>query len=199
MRKIPTLYVRDPDTNLKHVKNEVHPACQWVLDGEGTATYKWNGTAVRITEHGLLWKRREIKRGRRAPAEFVQEGEADPTTGKVVGWVLCDMSGPDDKWHIEGLGWLINAQPDSESWPNGDVLGTYELVGPKVQGNPHGFDEHRLIRHGELVLNDVPVEFDKLAEWLHWLTDADPGFEGVVWHHPDGRYAKIKAKDFPQQ
>ena len=25
-----------------------------------------------------------------------------------------------------------------------------------------------------------------------------PGLEGVVWHHPDGRMAKIKVTDFPR-
>lgn len=30
-----------------------------------------------------------------------------------------------------------------------------------------------------------------MALWL-----ADEGVEGVVWHHPDGRMAKLKGRDF---
>lgn len=48
MKKIPTVFVRDPETNLKHVRDEVHPDCQWVLDGEGVPTRKWDGTCVRV-------------------------------------------------------------------------------------------------------------------------------------------------------
>ncbi len=29
-----------------------------------------------------------------------------------------------------------------------------------------------------------------LADWGH-------GWEGIVWHHPDGRMAKLKARDLP--
>ena len=37
------------------------------------------------------------------------------------------------------------------------------------------------------------VMFAGLAEWLH----AHP-YEVIVWHHPDGRMAKIKKRDFPK-
>ena len=46
MEKIPTVFVRDDATNRKHVRDEVHPACGWVLAGEGVATRKFDGTCV---------------------------------------------------------------------------------------------------------------------------------------------------------
>lgn len=197
MKKIPTLFERDPETNLKYLTREVHPDCQWVIDGLGVATYKWNGTAVKIDESGIPSKRREVKLGRDAPPSFEQEGPADPETGKIVGWVPVELTAPEDRYHLEGFGWLIREWPESTPWPEG-AAGTYELVGPKVQGNPHGFESHKLIRHGGTVLGFVPTDFDDLAAWLREQTRDEGGFEGVVWHHPDGRMAKIKVRDFPR-
>jgi hypothetical protein len=39
----------------------------------------------------------------------------------------------------------------------------------------------------------VPRDFDGLARYLDGL-----GHEGIVWHHPDGRMAKLKVRDFPR-
>jgi hypothetical protein len=38
---------------------------------------------------------------------------------------------------------------------------------------------------------DAPRMFEGLRTWL-----AENDVEGIVWHHPDGRMAKIKARDF---
>lgn len=195
MKKIPTIYQRDPATKLRHVMNEPHPDCGWVFAGEGAPTYKWDGTAIRVDDHNAIWQRREVKADKDAPHTFVQEGDPDPNTGKRVGWVLADLEGdPSSKWLAEAA----EATPDLPA-------GTYELVGPKVQKNPHGIESHRLIRHGyvesgmqqALDLMADPADFDDLGGWLQDMADSDSGFEGVVWHHIDGRMAKIKVRDFP--
>lgn len=41
MKKIPTVFVRDPDDR-KHVLPQVTPGCEWVLAGEGRATRKFD-------------------------------------------------------------------------------------------------------------------------------------------------------------
>jgi hypothetical protein len=70
--------------------------------------------------------------------------------------------------------------------------GTYELVGPKVQGNPERYERHTLIRHANAqIFQNAPREFNDLRSWL---TDKD--IEGIVFHHPDGRMGKIKKRDF---
>ena len=69
--------------------------------------------------------------------------------------------------------------------------GTYELCGPKVQGNPEGFAVHTLVCHGAMMLSDSPRDYAGLRTYL-----ADGRIEGIVWHHSDGRMVKIKAKDF---
>lgn len=106
----------------------------------------------------------------------------DPVTGHWPGWLPIG-DGPDDKWHREAWeGWAKYAPvPD----------GTYELCGPKVQGNPEGFDFHILVPHGSIVLDDDPRTFETIRDYLK-----DAGIEGIVWHHPDGRMVKIKRSDF---
>ena len=54
-------------------------------------------------------------------------------------------------------------------------------------------DCNSLVPHGDFALDRVPLDFDGLAVWLH----AHP-WEGIVWHHPDGRMAKLKKRDFPR-
>ena len=178
MRKIPTLFVRDEATNRRYVRNEVHPECQWVLDGAGRATRKYDGTCTRLTNDGLWWARREVKAGKQAPPDFVPE-QLDEITGKLVGWEPMENSSF-AKFHAEAV-------KDTEE------PGTYELCGPKIQGNPEGYAEHRLVAHKLAQPHpDAPRDFDGLRDWLRSFRG-----EGIVWHHPDGRMAKLKAKDFP--
>lgn len=181
MKKIPTLFVRDPENNYRTLTREVHPECEWVLSGEGTATRKYDGQCVMVDEAGRWWKRREVKRGRPEPEMFecVQE---DPSTGNRVGWVPVTIL-PSDKYLLEAFYNVTN--------PNDIDPGTYEAVGPKIQGHPEGLEEHRLIAHADAeVIDDCPRDYDGLMAWL----PSFPG-EGVVWHHPDGRMAKIKKRD----
>ncbi len=76
------------------------------------------------------------------------------------------------------------------------ITGTFELVGPKINGNPERSDLHRLVEHA--LARDVAVPeltFEGIRSAALALATAD-GCEGIVWHHPDGRMAKIKARDF---
>lgn len=182
MRKIPSLFTRDWDGDRNYVLPEVDPSCQWVIDGEGTATRKYDGTCVLFDAQcgGHWWARREVKPGKEPPALFSPVGE-DPVTGKVMGWEPAMNSG----WYK----FLVEAQHGEYfGWPEG----TYELCGPRINGNPEGFESHHLVRHAEAqVLDDAPRDFEGLRAYLHGLP-----YEGIVWHHPDGRLAKIKKRDF---
>lgn len=183
MKKIPTLFVRDPKTNLKYLTDEVHPDCLWVFKGEGLATVKLDGTCVKV-EGGRLFKRREIKKGQEIPKVMDVE-DVDEKTGKTVGWVPARRDNPEDKWNYE-------------AWDNANMPdGTYELIGPKVQGNPYSRKDHWLSKHGCELRGDMlgwkPKGKDEIKEMLA----KHPEIEGIVWHHPDGRMAKIKQRDFP--
>jgi hypothetical protein len=175
---------------MKYLLPEVNTGCEWVLAGEGVATRKYDGTCV-MFDGSRWWARREVKPNKTQPPGF-QAISTDDNTGKTVGWEPVEQSGF-AKWHTEAL----NNQQGSIS---GDYEpGTYELCGPKVQGNPEQFDQHVLILHK---LADVIVDlkdnltFESLAEFVTEL-HTNQGFEGIVWHHPDGRMAKLKARDFP--
>lgn len=183
MQKIPTVLRRDPD-DMRRVLLEVTPGCEWVLAGEGVARRKFDGTCVMLDDAGAWWARREVKPGKRAPEGFVAI-ERDDVTGKVVGWEPIAQS-PFARWHAEAL----------RLCPVVLTAGTYELCGPKVNGNPEDFDVHLLVRHDDAmtllsILDlDTPAEIVSFARWA-----GEEGYEGIVWHHPDGRMAKIKARD----
>jgi hypothetical protein len=74
--------------------------------------------------------------------------------------------------------------------------GTYELIGPKIQGNPEGFPVHTLVAHSDrgLRLFGSFAPERTFAAIRGYLEHA--GIEGIVWHHEDGRMVKIKRKDF---
>lgn len=106
-------------------------------------------------------------------------------TGHRMGWVPYTSSGF-EKYVDEALG----DDPQIEDWPEG----TYELCGPKINNDRQGYGRHVLIRHdtAERVPElHHPTGFDHLRIALL----AAPA-EGIVWHAPDGRRAKLKARDF---
>lgn len=184
MQKIPTLFLRDPDDR-RYVLPEVTPGCEWVLEGEGRPTRKWDGTCTMLDDNGQWWARREVKPGKTPPPNY-QTISTDEATGKTVGWEPIEQSSF-AKFHAEALRNSAVGKP-----------GTYELLGPKINGNPDDFTAHLLMPHGWAVLSQriefeaAPCTFDGLRSWL-----AARPYEGIVWHHPDGRMAKLKRRDFP--
>lgn len=180
MKKIKTLFKRD-FTNNGQIIPEYSDGTDWVLNGEGVATKKIDGTSVLI-RGGKMFKRYELKDGKEAPFGF-ELADHDEATGKSMGWIEVG-NGSEDKWHREAT----NGQTEGIDLPDG----TYELVGPKIQGNPEQYETHYLISHeGTGTFSNVPANFHELRKWLE-----DKDIEGIVWHHPDGRMVKIKKKDF---
>ena len=174
MKKIISLFQRNYETD-RLVRDEVVPGAEWVLAGEGVATRKFDGTCCMV-RNGQLSKRYDAKKGKTPPANFEPAQDYDEVTGHMPGWIPVG-DGPEDRWHRDADANL----PD----------GTYELCGPKVQGNPEGFAVHTLVPHGADILMDAPRTFDEIKAYL-----SNGRIEGIVWHHPDGRMVKIKAKDF---
>ena len=176
MVKIISLFRRNYDGD-RLVRNEVVPGAEWVIAGEGVATRKWDGTCC-LVRGGKLFKRYDVKKGRTAPDGFEPAQDPDTTTGHWPGWLPVG-GGPEDAYH-------------REAFKGTEMDGTYELVGPKVKGNPEGFTGHVLIPHGQHLFA-APRTYAELKAWF-----SGPGrdIEGVVWWHADGRAVKIKAKDF---
>jgi hypothetical protein len=174
MKKIKSVFQRDYEGNWQIV-DKVVLGCEWVLDGEGKPTRKWDGTCCMI-KGGKLFKRYDVKKDRNVPSDFIPAQDKDVTIGHWPGWRPVD-DGPDDKYFREAF----NGQPD----------GTYELCGPKVQSNPEHFEYHVLIPHGVEILEDCERTFDGIRTFLE-----NKDIEGIVWHHTDGRMAKVKLKDY---
>jgi hypothetical protein len=182
MQKIISLFKRDYE-GTRQVFDEVVPGAEWVIAGEGKATVKWDGTCCRVTDQdgvSILWRRYDAKHGKSLPEGFEAAQDPDETTGHWPGWVPCRRDNPADRWHFEAY--------DAAT---GLSEGTYELVGPKVQGNPYRLEKHMLYPHGVDVVTNAPRDFEGLKDYFSYTP-----FEGIVWHHPDGRLVKIKRKDF---
>ena len=182
MKKIISLFARNYDGD-RMVRNEIVSGAEWVIAGEGVATRKFDGTACMVMS-GKLYKRYDVKGNRKPPPGFEPAQDPDPVTGHWPGWVPVS-EGQEDRWH-------------REAWA-GQADGTYELCGPKVQGNPEGFQRHVLVRHGSVRIEPCPRDFLGIRDYL-----STAHIEGIVWHHDDpalaeivdGRMVKIKTRDF---
>ncbi len=180
MKKIISVFMHNYDTD-RLVRDEVTPGAEWVLAGEGVATRKYDGTSCLVRD-GVMHKRYDARNGKTPPPGFEPVQPApDPHTGHWPGWLKTEW--PTDKWMFAAL---ENTGPVED--------GTYEVMGPHYTGrdakNPEGLNRDVLIRHGITVL-ECPRDFDGIREYLR-----DLNIEGIVFHHPDGRMAKIKKKDF---
>jgi hypothetical protein len=183
MEKIPTIFDRGDDFK---VVNKPRKGCEWVFAGEGRATEKIDGTNVRLTVR--VGKVVRVEKRRNPTKQQKQQGIID-------GWYVdADEYGKDDKWIFEAV-----KGTDVAGWPDGEH--SVEALGPSIQGNPLGLPTHRCVPFNlEIpVYENVPRSYDGLREFL---TNVDSRFspghpaEGIVFHHPDGRRAKIKRKDF---
>lgn len=195
MQKIPTLFVRDPET-MSRVTEEVTPGCEWVMEGDGVATEKFDGTCCLIKD-GEFYKRHKLKEGKPMPTGWLH-WSFDPEQKSGHGWLPVVDGQPENRHHMEGF--LNERNLCWDKIPSSALSdGTYELVGPKIQRNPYGLTEHRLWRHGSREFDAVGQASDDSDERTFFTLMAYIELlhcEGIVFHHPDGRMAKIKRRDF---
>lgn len=180
MRKIPSVWRRDHSVPGALYTDEVTAGCEWVIDGDGFATRKWDGTACRLHD-GVLYARFDAKHGKTPPLGFEPCQEPDPVSGHWPGWVPATR--PQDVW-------IREAYENSRLAPTLKA-DTYEAIGPKIGGNPERVDRHELRRHGDVILAHCPRTFRELRQAL-----ASMDIEGIVFHHPDGRMAKATKQGF---
>lgn len=225
MKKIPSLFVRDyeriitglelisasamPDGNIGAAYNitdskkgrflatdQVTPGCEWVINGEGVATRKWDGTCCMIRD-GILYKRYDAKQGKTPPHGFEPAQDPDPITGHWPGWLRANREDKADKWLYQSL---------DNSLAYGMLIGdgTYEAIGPKINGGKDasglfgaGFDSnaHYLMKHGDWALPYLKP-MANIEDWKRYFSEVNPHIEGIVFHHPDGRMCKVKRTDF---
>jgi hypothetical protein len=178
MKKLSTLYKKNL-SDLGRVINEVNPENEWVFKS-GIPTRKFDGTSCSIID-GALYKRFDLKKGRKLPLNAIACQAPDEKTGHYPHWVKCERDDSSNKWHFLAFDELEHKED-----------GTYELCGKKVQGNPEKVDGHKLIRHGMEILDITDFSFDALKSFLEVAN-----VEGIVFHNTeDSRMCKIRKSDF---
>jgi len=183
MEKIPTIF--DRGANFK-VTDKIRSGCEWVFDGQGKATEKLDGMNVRLTVRSGELVRLEKRRN---PSKIQKK------KGIIDGWYVdADEHGAEDKWLVEA-----GRNTDVSQWPDGEH--SCEALGPKIQGNGLGLTRHFCVPFNMEIpcFEDVPRSFEGFKTFLEQIdSQYAPGHlaEGIVFHHPDGRRAKIKRKDF---
>jgi len=116
--------------------------------------------------------------------------QPDPITGHHPHWVPADSNNPSHKYFFEGFINTMKNKPIAH--------GTYELVGPKVNKNPEGYDEHAVVNHNETFIydfNKIEITYESLRKYLEPLN-----IEGIVFKHKlTGQMCKIRKSDFGLQ
>ena len=184
MEKIISLFQRNYETD-RLIRNEIVDGAAWVIEGEGVATRKFDGTACAIFD-SKIYKRYDIKGGKKVPEGAIAcMDKPDPNTNHHPFWVPVEEDNPSDKYFVEAF------NRGKDYYDNCLVDGTYELCGEKVQGNPEAITGNVLVPHGKEILEDAPRDFESIKEYL-----CNKNIEGIVWHHPSGAMVKIKKKDY---
>ena len=186
MKKIPTLFKREFEGhNIVNVLPELSdPGLQWVLDGEGVATVKWDGACCAVID-GEFYKRYDAKNGKPIPEGAIKcQEKADPITGHLPCWVKVDPNDPADKWFIEAENYVEYIKTQIAP------LYTYEAVGKHFNGNPYNLDYDTLIPHG---VDEIEVErtFEGIKKYLE-----ENYIEGIVFWKDGEPKCKIKRSDF---
>ncbi len=184
MQKIETIF--DRGENFR-VTPKVRAGTEWVFAGEGIATEKIDGTNVRITvASGKVCK---VEKRRNPTRE-------EKALGQEPGYIDAHREDPQDKHIFRAVDNTIVS-----TWSDGAY--SCEAIGTKIQGNPLGLLAptcYAFTRSASVVIvPDAPRTYEGLREFFKTFDSIySPGHkaEGIVFHHPDGRMAKIKARDF---
>lgn len=192
MKKIPTLFEREFDNHkVIGIKPIVTPGMEWVLDGEGEATLKLDGSCCAIIDN-VFYKRYDAKQGKKVPAGAIPcQPEADPITGHWPHWVPVDEKNPADKWFLEAYKY---SRAYDEYFMNDfmfDSVVTFEAVGPHFQGNPYHMPFDFLAKHGVVKMPDFPRTFEGMRRYFEVVR-----IEGVVFWKDGEPQCKIKRSDF---
>lgn len=185
MKKIPTLFERIFEGHkVAGITDKVTTNMEWVLDGEGIATVKMDGSCCAIID-GIFYKRFDAKKGRKIPEGAIPCCEPDPVTGHHPHWVRVNHDNPADKWFFEAL---INSERAGGVVLDHDA--TYEALGPHFNGNPHGKFYDYIEPHGARVV-EVERSFEGIKKYLE-----DNYIEGLVFWKDGEPQCKIKRSDF---
>lgn len=186
VKKMPALFVID---RVAHkATTEINEKAAWIFDEPARATIKRDGTSITVTDDGKFFARRAVKKGKVAPPGFIA-AETDSYTGSTFGLEPVDQSGFAKMFKEAAEG--MNLKP-----------GTYELCGPKINGNPENLTKPKLLFHGSEEATEIPdmrnVPREEAYEMLRniFASYKEQGIEGVVWWGADGKRTKLRVYDF---
>lgn len=198
MKKMKTLFKRHYTGEHEFILlDEVSEGCEWVLNGEGIATRKIDGTACMVKDGKFYvrydtWKgnegipKRKLKAGKKARqmpvGSIICQELPNPTTGSFPVWAPIERLNADTFKH-----YTLAFDKYKEELEDG----TYELCGPHFNGNPEHLEEDKFIKHGSVVLENVPRNYAGIKQFLE-----DNYIEGIVFHRENGDMCKIKRTDF---
>ena len=186
MKKIPTLFEREfKDHKVVKVLPKVHPGMEWVLEGEGVATVKYDGSCCAVID-GEYYKRYDCKKGKIPPEGFIPCCKPDTITGHWPGWVKVDEKNPADKWFVTAYEMTVMLENYGMKLSDG----TYEAVGRCFQNNPYNFTSNKLIKHGKNII-EVERTFEGIKKYLSELS-----IEGLVLFRDGFLRCSIRRSDF---
>lgn len=187
MKKIPTLFEREfKDHKVIKCNPIITPGLEWVLNGEGIATVKYDGSCCAMI-NGLFYKRYDAKRGKQPPAGAIPcQPEPDPITGHWPHWVKVNRDNPADKWFWAAIDYNIFTDSIERS-----IDATYEAIGEHFQGNPYKMGCDILVKHGDDIIENCPRSYDGIYAYL-----LKHNIEGIVFWKDDKPRCKIKRSDF---
>lgn len=189
MKKIPTLFERDPAKRYQVVPR-LTLNCEWVLRGDGFTTIKLDGVNVKVEAGGRLLRRLRPATGASEAAyvPFLEEDSDYPQVKEAY------------------------ANAVKTSYTNSLREGIYEVYGPKIEGNHQQVTEHMMIRiapvDSQLMISTltagikrgVGVAVETFFDSVKACLIDSPDIEGIVFHQESGgvpiAMAKIKRKDF---
>ena len=142
-----------------------------------------------MVKNNILYKRYDCKINletgqykKPIPKNAISCQEADMITGHHPHWIPCGRKTPADKYHFEAF-------DKKDCW----IDGTYELCGPKINGNKEKLEEHILIKHGNAILDLQDFSFESIKLFL---SDIENDIEGIVFYGYGGKMCKIRKVDF---
>lgn len=177
MKKIPSIWKRDPDTHDVIAGEWTHGITPEDLR-KAMATVKFDGTATMLDIHGEWWARHAVKNGKEPPPGWQWAGSSEGQ--KRQGWIPMA-----DSQYNE----IFNTVTPERCKPYIARGFSYELVGPRIGKNPHGLKKHELWRHAseKLGFNFTPGLVEAYMR--------DHPVEGIVWWLHGEPYAKLKSTD----
>lgn len=170
---------------------ELNDGMDWVFDDGVRAVDKLHGTntCILVDDNKMV--------------HFI-----DNRTQRIVNQTVITQYGVTQARFVKGL---INAFERGWITEPGRIYG--ELVGPNINGNLHGVNDYFFVPFSYLrekcawkswSENRYPKDFDSISEWFKELPSLFAQrhgtkclAEGLVFHHPDGRVAKLRRDMFP--